>query len=57
MSYDSDKDYAYIRFPVSNGTKEVRIVSSIEYGENTHEDYDYTLMVLNILLQIIQMTT
>ncbi len=21
VSYDSDKDYAYIRFPVSNGTK------------------------------------
>ncbi|CCE59422.1 haptoglobin-binding heme uptake protein HarA [Staphylococcus argenteus] len=45
VSYDSDKDYAYIRFPVSNGTKEVKIVSSIEYGENTHEDFDYTLMV------------
>lgn len=24
---------------------EVKIVSSIEYGENFHEDYDYTLMV------------
>lgn len=34
-----------IRFPVSNGTREVKIVSSIEYGENIHEDYDYTLMV------------
>lgn len=45
VSYDSDKDYAYIRFPVSNGTREVKIVSSIEYGENIHEDYDYTLMV------------
>ncbi|HAU5943325.1 TPA: YSIRK-type signal peptide-containing protein [Staphylococcus aureus] len=45
VSYDSDKDYAYIRFPVSNGTREVKIVSSIEYGENFHEDYDYTLMV------------
>ncbi|WP_251349643.1 NEAT domain-containing protein, partial [Staphylococcus aureus] len=45
VSYDSDKDYAYIRFPVSNGTKKVKIVSSIEYGENTHEDFDYTLMV------------
>ncbi len=38
VSYDSDKDYAYIRFPVSNGTREVKIVSSIEYGENIHED-------------------
>ncbi len=46
VSYDSDKDYAYIRFPVSNGTREVKIVSSIEYVENIHEDYDYTLMVL-----------
>ncbi|HDB7965246.1 TPA: haptoglobin-binding heme uptake protein HarA [Staphylococcus aureus] len=45
VSYDSDKDYAYIRFPVSNGTREVKIVSSIEYGENIHEGYDYTLMV------------
>ncbi|HDI7577190.1 TPA: haptoglobin-binding heme uptake protein HarA [Staphylococcus aureus] len=45
VSYDSDKDYAYIRFPVSNGTREVKIVSSIEYGENIHEAYDYTLMV------------
>lgn len=45
VSYDSDKDYAYIRFPVSNGTREVKIVSSIEYVENIHEDYDYTLMV------------
>ncbi len=45
VSYDSDKDYAYIRFPVSNGTREVKIVSSIEYGENIHEDYDYTPMV------------
>lgn len=45
VSYDSDKDYAYIRFPVSNDTREVKIVSSIEYGENIHEDYDYTLMV------------
>ncbi|HAR4319308.1 TPA: haptoglobin-binding heme uptake protein HarA [Staphylococcus aureus] len=45
VSYDSDKDYAYIRFPVSNGTREVKIVSSIEYGENIHEDYDYTLRV------------
>ncbi|CDR25902.1 NEAT domain-containing protein [Staphylococcus schweitzeri] len=45
VSYDSDKDYAYIRFPVSDGTREVKIVSSIEYGENIHEDYDYTLMV------------
>lgn len=45
VSYDPDKDYAYIRFPVSNGTREVKIVSSIEYGENIHEDYDYTLMV------------
>ncbi|HDR2309482.1 TPA: haptoglobin-binding heme uptake protein HarA [Staphylococcus aureus] len=45
VSYDSDKDYAYIRFPVSNGTRDVKIVSSIEYGENIHEDYDYTLMV------------
>ncbi|WP_103269619.1 NEAT domain-containing protein [Staphylococcus aureus] len=39
------EDHAYIRFPVSNGTREVKIVSSIEYGENIHEDYDYTLMV------------
>ena len=25
--------------------REVKIVSSIEYDENIHEDYDYTLMV------------
>ncbi|HDJ7647712.1 TPA: NEAT domain-containing protein [Staphylococcus aureus] len=43
--HTADKDYAYIRFPVSNGTRDVKIVSSIEYGENIHEDYDYTLMV------------
>ncbi|MCS5350035.1 NEAT domain-containing protein [Staphylococcus aureus] len=47
VSYDSDRDFAYIRFPVSDGTKEVKIVSSIEYGENIHEDYDYTLMVFS----------
>lgn len=45
VSYDSDKDYAYIRFPVSVGTKEVKIVSSIQLGENKVENYDYTLMV------------
>ncbi|PTU86642.1 haptoglobin-binding heme uptake protein HarA [Staphylococcus pasteuri] len=45
VSYDSDKDYAYIRFPVSVGTKEVKIVSSIQLGENKVENYYYTLMV------------
>ncbi len=44
LSYDSDKDYAYIRFPVSNGTREVKIVS-YSIREDIHEDYDYTLMV------------
>lgn len=45
VSYDSDKGYAYIRFPVSVGTRELKIVSSVEFGSNFHEDYDYTLMV------------
>lgn len=45
VSYDPDKGYAYIRFPVSVGTRELKIVSSVEFGSNFHEDYDYTLMV------------
>ncbi|WP_410531053.1 NEAT domain-containing protein [Staphylococcus aureus] len=45
VSYDSDKGYAYIRFPVSVGTRELKIVSSVEFGSNFHEDYDYTFMV------------
>ncbi|MBE5663239.1 NEAT domain-containing protein [Staphylococcus sp. SS60] len=43
VSYDSNKDFAYIRFPVSEGTKAVRIVSSIELG-GKDENYNYTLM-------------
>ncbi|GJF48169.1 NEAT domain-containing protein [Staphylococcus argenteus] len=43
VSYDTVKDYAYIRFPVSNGTKAVKIVSSIDFN-NKEEKYDYTLM-------------
>lgn len=43
VSYDTVKDYAYIHFPVSNGTKAVKIVSSIDFN-NKEEKYDYTLM-------------
>ncbi|WP_410532542.1 heme uptake protein IsdB [Staphylococcus aureus] len=43
VSYDTAKDYAYIRFPVSNGTKAVRIVSSIDFNDK-EDKYDYTLM-------------
>ncbi|HHQ6757116.1 TPA: NEAT domain-containing protein [Staphylococcus aureus] len=43
VSYDTAKDYAYIRFPVSNGTKAVKIISSIDFN-NKEEKYDYTLM-------------
>lgn len=42
VSYDTVKDYAYIRFSVSNGTKAVKIVSSTHF--NNKEKYDYTLM-------------
>lgn len=45
VSYDSNKGYAYIRFPVTDGTRAVRIVSSAGFGDRFHEDYDYTLMV------------
>ncbi|UMT81599.1 NEAT domain-containing protein [Staphylococcus roterodami] len=43
VSYDTVKDYAYVRFPVSNGAKSVRIVSSTHFN-NKEEKYDYTLM-------------
>ncbi|HDA7860685.1 TPA: heme uptake protein IsdB [Staphylococcus aureus] len=43
VSYDTVKDYAYIRFSVSNGTKAVKIVSSTNFN-NKEEKYDYTLM-------------
>ncbi|HHB0349535.1 TPA: heme uptake protein IsdB [Staphylococcus aureus] len=43
VSYDTVKDYAYIRFSVSNGTKTVKIVSSTHFN-NKEEKYDYTLM-------------
>ncbi|CDR52191.1 NEAT domain-containing protein [Staphylococcus schweitzeri] len=43
VSYDTAKDYAYIRFPVSNGAKAVKIVSSIDFN-GKEEKYDYTLM-------------
>ncbi|HEI7837430.1 TPA: heme uptake protein IsdB [Staphylococcus aureus] len=43
VSYDTVKDYAYIRFSVSNGTKAVKIVSSTHFN-NKEEKYDYTLM-------------
>ncbi|HGL3440381.1 TPA: heme uptake protein IsdB [Staphylococcus aureus] len=43
VSYDTVKDYAYIRFSVSNGTKAVEIVSSTHFN-NKEEKYDYTLM-------------
>lgn len=42
VSYDTVKDYAYIRFSVSNGTKAVKIVSSTHFN-NKEEKYDYTL--------------
>ncbi|HGZ9342027.1 TPA: heme uptake protein IsdB [Staphylococcus aureus] len=43
VSYDTVKDYAYIRFSVSNGTKAVKIVSTTHFN-NKEEKYDYTLM-------------
>ncbi|HCW7481653.1 TPA: heme uptake protein IsdB [Staphylococcus aureus] len=43
VSYDTVKNYAYIRFSVSNGTKAVKIVSSTHFN-NKEEKYDYTLM-------------
>ncbi|HEI9176504.1 TPA: heme uptake protein IsdB [Staphylococcus aureus] len=43
VPYDTVKDYAYIRFSVSNGTKAVKIVSSTHFN-NKEEKYDYTLM-------------
>ncbi|HDG5860092.1 TPA: heme uptake protein IsdB [Staphylococcus aureus] len=43
VSYDTVKDYAYIRFSVSNGTKAIKIVSSTHFN-NKEEKYDYTLM-------------
>ncbi|HDB4945929.1 TPA: heme uptake protein IsdB [Staphylococcus aureus] len=43
VSYDTVKDYAYIRFSISNGTKAVKIVSSTHFN-NKEEKYDYTLM-------------
>ncbi|HGZ9266071.1 TPA: heme uptake protein IsdB [Staphylococcus aureus] len=43
VSYNTVKDYAYIRFSVSNGTKAVKIVSSTHFN-NKEEKYDYTLM-------------
>ncbi len=43
VSYDTVKDYAYVRFPVSNGATSVRIVSSTHFN-NKEEKYDYTLM-------------
>ncbi|HDC5658333.1 TPA: heme uptake protein IsdB [Staphylococcus aureus] len=43
VSFDTVKDYAYIRFSVSNGTKAVKIVSSTHFN-NKEEKYDYTLM-------------
>ncbi|HCX1920504.1 TPA: heme uptake protein IsdB [Staphylococcus aureus] len=43
VSYDTVKDYAYIRFSVSNGTKAVKIVSSTHFN-NKEEKYNYTLM-------------
>lgn len=43
VSYDTVKDYAYIRFSVSNGTKAVKIVSSTHFN-NKEEKYDYTLI-------------
>lgn len=43
VSYDTVKDYAYIRFSVSNETKAVKIVSSTHFN-NKEEKYDYTLM-------------
>ncbi|MFS4829524.1 heme uptake protein IsdB [Staphylococcus aureus] len=43
VSCDTVKDYAYIRFSVSNGTKAVKIVSSTHFN-NKEEKYDYTLM-------------
>ncbi len=44
VSYDTVKDYAYIRFSVSNGQqKPLKIVSSTHFN-NKEEKYDYTLM-------------
>lgn len=44
VSYNPDKDDAYVRFPVTPGTKSVKIVSSVKLGENHYEDYKFTKM-------------
>lgn len=39
VSFDSEKDYAYVRFPVTDGTKEVRVLATVVWGGGTNKDY------------------
>ena len=39
------EDHAYIRFPVSDGTQELKIVSSTQIDDGAETNYDYTKLV------------
>ena len=39
------EDHAYIRFPVSDGTQELKIVSSTQIDDGEETNYDYTKLV------------
>ena len=39
VSFDSEKDYAYVRFPVTDGTKEVRVLATVVWGGGTNKEY------------------
>lgn len=47
VTYNPETDDAYIRFDVSNGTKELVIKSSTQIYNDPETNYDYTKMVLN----------
>ena len=44
VSFDSEKDYAYVRFPVTDGTKEVRVLATIVWGGSNKDNYDARLV-------------
>ena len=44
VSFDSEKDYAYVRFPVTDGTKEVRVLATIVWGGSNRDNYDARLV-------------
>ena len=39
------EDHAYIRFPVSDGTQELKIISSTQIDDGAETNYDYTKLV------------